>query len=1074
MSNGTFIINPDSVSFSAIREDIETWLESAPDAAKWVDFFNSSTGQTFIDLVASMATMLNYNVVVARRESYLRYAENRSSVIGAAQTLGYSSNRGRNPVIKINVTPTITGVLNKFFPVGSVKDKDLVLLEDTIVNSGVAVDLEVVIGNLKEEEVTATGDAPASFRFTQNGVSEDIRVFLNDTEVPLSSRILDLVNGYFVSQSNPWGSVDIKYINLSTFEYTYNTGDKIKLEWVDHQNTTFIESDLKFDFGTINSYETVSIFQDVEDKESVRINAPLANETQFVIRGRDDYLKIFKFLETTLVDTNQRDITPAVIGIVGVRDDLSIFSDSEKTDLIAAFDRPMGVAPPTIEDPAIRFKDLDVVLTLVSGESGEPETEARTIMSANEMLLEHQISFEDIEAQFEALDFVKIARITIGAETRENNKLYRIGETVQAVSPTDDDIVFEATRIIYHSGTTEPPAPTGFEQHITDNQIIWKSYDPLEAGICDIVTQLPLWAMSTDYVIGDQVRLSTTNDYYLEVIDLINLSASSQEIQRIDFAPAPPDSGTFRIETELGDTGDLAFNASDSDVQTALAGLGFSTDVSGNMTDGFEIKFTGDDANKDQEEFTFDDEGLNEIQCLLPDLIPNGGTWKLRFLGDTTTVLTSSSNAAAVQTALELLPSIGTDNVEVTGGFATKFLIEFVEDLGKQPLADIEVIDNTLISATAVTPAVSTTTDGRPVDAGTNEIQKIGFTTEPTDGSWSITFDGKTTTLLNSSATAADVEDALENLDSIAFGNVSVTGNFADGFDVEFISALGLTNVDMMTVAQNDLSSDQAVTPTISTEQAGGGGFNEVQKIVFDFRPDAGQWRIEFDGEETILLTSGETFQTIETALEDLTNIGAGNVEVSGDFDNGFILTFRGALADTDVAEITIPFNTLTIDQPVTINITEEVQGRPADVGEDEVQRVDFDYVPDAGGWKLDYDGETTGALAFNSAAIDVQNALNGLASLSAVTVSGDYSGGFVITFAGADGKFDHPELTIVDNTLFTSSAPVTFDTCEDAQDGQYPANNLKQGVNPVTITPSTSTEGINPEPDWPGATECP
>lgn len=1064
----SFIIDPNSASFSEIRDDILEFLESAPDADKWKDFFASSTGQTVVDMIAGLGTFLTYNSTVARRESYLRFAENESSNIAIAQTLGYSSFRGRNPVINVNVTPNTSGLLERFFVIGSVGDKDLILTEDVIVNADTPIDLECIVGNLAEEEITVEGDGPLSFRFTQDDVSEDVRVFLNDAEVEVSDRVLDLINGKFVTQSNPLGSVDVKYLNLDNFDVQYDTSDIVKLEWVQRADSTVSESDIVIDVGDLNNFETVSIFQDKESITSIKVNAPLQNETQFIVRGREDFVKILKLLDTSLIDTNARDVSPAVVEIVGLRDDLSLFTDLEKTNIINQIDRPFGVQPPTMGDASPVFLTLSVDLVVKA--TGDSDAEARTIMAASEELFELQLDFEGMEEDFEDLSFVKVARITIKAETREDSTFYKRGDTIVPATPAEacENIVWEMTRIIYKSGTTEPDCPSEVGEIIIDGQIVWTAVDPNEVCICDPEAQLPLWSADTDYELGDRVRLSVECDYILEVTDFINLSNFSQEIQRIDFS-ATPTEGTYRIETSKGDTTDIPYDAVAQDVEDALVAAGWDVNVTGDNSSGFEVEFQGDDANQNVDEFTFDDEGQNEIQCLQPNLVPDSGNWQLEFGGDTTSVLDESSDASAVQSALEALPSIGAGNVQVSGTIATRFLIEFVSDLGTADQDDIDVVNNTLVVGTTVAAVVTTDTEGRPVDAGENEVQTISFDSVPTDGNWSLTFDDKTTTLLSEATTASELEDALEALDSIAIGNVTVTGNFTDGFVVTFVSALGLQDVSLIEVAQNELSIDQAVVVTPSTVQEGGGGNDEVQRIDFDFAPDAGQWKIEFDGEETDILSSGETSQTVETALESLSNIGSGNIEVTGDFSNGFILNFTGTLANTDVAEVTISFNTLTIDQPVDISVEETTPGREVDAGEDEVQTISFDFVPDSGNFQIEYDGETTANIAYTASAATVETELEALSNITDVDVTGNFTDGFTVTFQNADGKTDQVQMTIASNSLSASSAPVTFDTCGEAVEGTVPANNTD-----VDITPSTSTGGVNPEPDWPGAVECP
>lgn len=99
--------------------------------------------------------------------------------------------------------------------------------------------------------------------------------------------------------------------------------------------------------------------------------------------------------------------------------------------------------------------------------------------------------------------------------------------------------------------------------------------------------------------------------------------------------------------------------------------------------------------------------------------------------------------------------------------------------------------------------------------------------------------------------------------------------------------------------------------------------------------------------------------------------------------------------------------------------------------GTDEIQNIDFSAVPDAGAWTLIFDGEETGSLAYNDAAAAVAAALNALPNLSGVTASGNYSAGFTITFAGADGQQDQPMIQIGENTLTNTGIQVTFSNVE-------------------------------------------
>jgi len=95
--------------------------------------------------------------------------------------------------------------------------------------------------------------------------------------------------------------------------------------------------------------------------------------------------------------------------------------------------------------------------------------------------------------------------------------------------------------------------------------------------------------------------------------------------------------------------------------------------------------------------------------------------------------------------------------------------------------------------------------------------------------------------------------------------------------------------------------------------------------------------------------------------------------------------------------------------------------------GTNEQQLVAFSAVPDAGNWTLSFDGEQTGLLLFSSNAAAVAAALNGLSNLSGVTVSGNYTSGFTVTFAGADGEQDQLMLQVASNTLTNTAVAVNI-----------------------------------------------
>lgn len=143
-------------------------------------------------------------------------------------------------------------------------------------------------------------------------------------------------------------------------------------------------------------------------------------------------------------------------------------------------------------------------------------------------------------------------------------------------------------------------------------------------------------------------------------------------------------------------------------------------------------------------------------------------------------------------------------------------------------------------------------------------------------------------------------------------------------------------------------------------------------------------------------------------------------------------------------------------------------------VGVDEVQTITFSATPTGGSFKLNHSGEITAAILFSEGSTEVQTALNALSSLSGLTVSGSFAVGFVVTFAGDDGKQEQPILVEDINTLINGGA-VTI-TITETTPGEYQAQVNCQAIttgptiaNALTLTVidnpvSGLTRVFNPE----------
>jgi len=105
--------------------------------------------------------------------------------------------------------------------------------------------------------------------------------------------------------------------------------------------------------------------------------------------------------------------------------------------------------------------------------------------------------------------------------------------------------------------------------------------------------------------------------------------------------------------------------------------------------------------------------------------------------------------------------------------------------------------------------------------------------------------------------------------------------------------------------------------------------------------------------------------------------------------------------------------------------------------GVNEVQTITFDTVPDEGSFTVLYGINETTLINYDDSAADFQIALRALGDLSEVTVTGNFTAGFVITFTGLDGKQEQSLLIEGTNTLKTSSVVVTI-TITETTPGEY------------------------------------
>ncbi len=113
---------------------------------------------------------------------------------------------------------------------------------------------------------------------------------------------------------------------------------------------------------------------------------------------------------------------------------------------------------------------------------------------------------------------------------------------------------------------------------------------------------------------------------------------------------------------------------------------------------------------------------------------------------------------------------------------------------------------------------------GEYTGAAANEVQTLTTSGTPTGGTFTLTFDGQTTSALAYNATAAAVQAALEALSNIGSGNVLCAGGaLPTGITITFRNDLGNLNVPAIT-STDSLTGGTSPATAIAQTTAGSGG----------------------------------------------------------------------------------------------------------------------------------------------------------------------------------------------------------------------------------------------------------
>jgi 5-hydroxyisourate hydrolase-like protein (transthyretin family) len=178
-------------------------------------------------------------------------------------------------------------------------------------------------------------------------------------------------------------------------------------------------------------------------------------------------------------------------------------------------------------------------------------------------------------------------------------------------------------------------------------------------------------------------------------------------------------------------------------------------------------------------------------------------------------------------------------------------------------------------------------------------------------GTFALLVDGAATADLAEDATAAQVKAALEAV--VGANNVGVSGNAGGPWTVTFLNARGGQPQSAMTADTSKLT--KTATVVVETTVPGAEGTNEQQVVTVDAA--SGHFTLTFGAATTNSISFDATAAAVQTALEGLAGIGAGNVAVSGAVGGRWTVEFQGDLSAQNVDELVAASVDLATGTPI-------------------------------------------------------------------------------------------------------------------------------------------------------------
>lgn len=224
----------------------------------------------------------------------------------------------------------------------------------------------------------------------------------------------------------------------------------------------------------------------------------------------------------------------------------------------------------------------------------------------------------------------------------------------------------------------------------------------------------------------------------------------------------------------------------------------------------------------------------------------------------------------------------------------------------------------------------------------TEEVQAVYLTGKPTSGTFTLTLNSETTVPIAYNASNSAVQSALVNLASIALGDVSVTRAAATN-EIQVITVSGgatggtftltfegqtTTGIPYNASIGTVLARLRALSNINNADLTGHVEItNEVQIVQPVGEPTDGTFTLSFDGQTTAPIDWDASSFRVATELQRLTNIDDVYVYKAPGSYQPWRVRFQGALSGVDVPELTADVTGLTGGAGIDMEISTEDEG---------------------------------------------------------------------------------------------------------------------------------------------------